>query len=175
LPVDLLSMAAAPNLFRNSPHEEIDAKFKEAGKITILVTQMTWVIGNLQDCHPIEIFANSLRTPAPVTAFGDRLLPGGELQRAIMDDDVLDEVEGTLPRTLEAWVRVQGLDEAFPDLVKDVENSALMNGLWIQALPGRTPTIIVPRSYQELLVRDPHAPLEPRESPYRAETLVFIP
>jgi hypothetical protein len=34
-PVDLLSMAAAPNLFRDSPHEEIEAKFKGAGKITI--------------------------------------------------------------------------------------------------------------------------------------------
>jgi transposase InsO family protein len=156
-PVDLISMAAAPNLFRNSPHEEIAAKFKAAGKITILVTQMTWIIGNLEDCHPIEIFSSSLRTPAPVTSFGDRLLPGGELQRAIMDNDILDEVDGTLPRTLEAWVRAQGLDEAFPDLVQEVENSALMNGLWIQALPGRTPTIIVPRSCQELLVRDTHA------------------
>ena len=111
---------------------------------------MTWVIGNLADCHPIEIFSASLRTPAPVTSFGDRLLPGGELQRAIMDNDILDEVDGTLPRTLEAWVRAQSLDEAFPDLVQGVENSALMNGLWIQASPGRTPTILVPRSCQEL-------------------------
>jgi hypothetical protein len=66
---------------------------------------MTWVVGNLDDCHPIEIFSNSLHTPAPVTAFRDRLLPGGEFQRAIMDNDVLDEVDGTLPRTLEACPR----------------------------------------------------------------------
>ncbi len=156
-PVDLLAMASAPNLFRNSPHVEIAAKFAAAGKITILATQMTWVIGNMEDCHPIEMFANSLRTPAPVTSFQTRLLPEGGLQRDSLHEDILDEVDGTVPRTLEAWTRAQQLDEAFPDLLQKVENNALMNDLWIQALPGRTPTIIVPRSCQELLIRDTHA------------------
>ncbi len=155
--VDLLTMASASNLYRNSPHADIAAKFAKAGKVTILVTQMTWVIGNLDGCHPIEMFANSLRTPALVTAFGNHRLPGGELEPARLDDDILDDVDGTVPRTLEAWTRAQKLDDSFPDLLKKVENGALMNDLWIQALPGRTPTIIVPLSCQELLVRDTHA------------------
>ncbi len=69
MPVDLLAMASAPNVFRQSPHEEIAARFAKAGKVTILATQMTWVLGNMDDCHPIEIFSNTLRTPAPVTGF----------------------------------------------------------------------------------------------------------
>ncbi len=40
-----------------------------------------------------------------------------------------------------------------------MEDYALRNDLWIQAAPGRTPTIVVPRSCQELLIRDTHARL----------------
>ena len=69
MPVDLLAMASAPNVFRQSPHDEIAARFAKAGKVTILATQMTWVLGNMDDCHPVEIFSNTLRTPAPVTGF----------------------------------------------------------------------------------------------------------
>jgi hypothetical protein len=157
MPVDLLAMAAAPNLYRQSPHVEIAARFANTGKITILATQMTWVIGNLEDCHPVETFSSTLRTPAPVTGFGERRLLDGGVERSILDDETLDEVEGTVPRTLEAWVRAQGLDEGFVDLLERVEDKALQNGLWIQALPSRAPTIIVPRSCQEMLIRDTHA------------------
>jgi hypothetical protein len=59
MPVDLLAVAATPNLYRQSPHVEIAARFALTGKITILATQMTWVIGNLSDCHP------SKRSPTP--------------------------------------------------------------------------------------------------------------
>jgi transposase InsO family protein len=159
IPVDLLAESYAPELYKMSPHEEIEARFAKAGKITILATQMTWVIGNLEDCHPIEIFSSTLRTPAPVTGFGERRLPDGGVERAILDDDALDEVEGTVPRTLEAWVRAQKLDAGFDEMVRTMEDCALRNELWIQALPGRTPTIVVPSSCQELLVRDTHARL----------------
>jgi hypothetical protein len=60
MPVDLLAMAASPNLYRQSPHVEIAERFAKAGKVTILTTQMTWVIGNLEDCHPVETFSNVL-------------------------------------------------------------------------------------------------------------------
>jgi hypothetical protein len=99
--VDLLAMAYAPNLFRLSPHEEIAARFAKAGKITILATQMTWVVGNLEDCHPVEIFASAIRTPAPITGFGSRTYGSGETP-APLDEADLKEVEGTVPRTLEA-------------------------------------------------------------------------
>jgi hypothetical protein len=73
--VDLLALASAPNIFRQAPHAEIASRFAKAGKITILVTQMTWVLGNLDDCSPVEMFAASLRTPAPVTGFGHSATP----------------------------------------------------------------------------------------------------
>ncbi len=114
IPVDLLAMAATPNLFRQTPHEEIAARFAEAGKVTILAIQMTWVIGNMTDCHPVETFSNTLRTPAPITGVGERRLPNGGVERSVLDDETLDEVEGTLPRTLEAWTRAQKLDAGFP-------------------------------------------------------------
>ncbi len=60
MPVDLLAIASAPNLYRQSPHAEIAARFAKARKITILANQMTWIIGNLDDCHPLEMFANAL-------------------------------------------------------------------------------------------------------------------
>ncbi len=105
IPVDLLAMAYAPNLFRLSPHEEIAARFAKAGKITILATQMTWVVGNLEDCHPVEIFASAIRTPAPVTGFGSRTYSSGETPTPLDEAD-LEEVEGTVPRTLEAWAKL---------------------------------------------------------------------
>ena len=64
---------------------------------------MTWVIGNLQDCHPIEIFDNALRTPAPVTGTSYRQQPNADGETHVpMSDEDLDEVEGTVPRALEA-------------------------------------------------------------------------
>jgi transposase InsO family protein len=149
-------MAYAPNLFRLSPHEEIAARFAKAGKITILATQMTWVVGNLEDCHPVEIFASAIRTPAPVTGFGSRTYSSGETPTPLDEAD-LEEVEGTVPRTLEAWGRAQNLDPTFPEMVQTIEDKALKDELWIHAPPGRTPTVVVPNSCQELLVRDAHA------------------
>ncbi len=153
--VDLLAMAYAPNLFRLSPND-IAARFAKAGKIKILATQMTWVVGNLEDCHPVEIFANAIRTPAPVTGFGSRTYGSGETP-APLDESDLEEVEGTVPRTLEAWGRAQSLDPTFPEMVQAIEDKALKDELWIHAPPGRTPTVVVPNSCQELLIRDAHA------------------
>ncbi len=151
VPVYLLAMASAPNIFRQAPH-------RKAGKITILVTQMTWVVGNLADCAPIEMFANSLITPAPATGFffveTDANKQGG---RAILAREDLEEVAGTVPRTLESWVRAQTADEAFEILLQSIEHKALRNGLWIYASPSLPTTIIAPLSCQEPLIRDTHA------------------
>ncbi len=121
MPVDLLTMAYAPEIFKGSPHQDIAARFLAAGKLTVLATQMVWVLGNIEDCHPVEIFASSLRTPAPVTGFGYRESPGEQGEtRAILTNDDLDDVEGTIPRTLEAWVRAQKMDSEFDDFVQTV-------------------------------------------------------
>jgi hypothetical protein len=103
------------------------------------------------DCAPIETFAARLRTPAPVTGF-QHPLPGepGETE------DELDLVEGAVPRTLEAWAHAQEADEGFSAMLETIEDKAQRQGLWIHAAANANPTIIVPATYQELLVRDTH-------------------
>ena len=127
VPVDLLALASAPNIFRQAPHEEVARRFAKAGKITILVTQMTLVLGNLEDCAPVEMFAASLRTPAPITGFGHADAPNadGEFPRAILSPDDLDEIKGTVLRTLESCVRAQKADPEFEDLLAKVEDKTV--------------------------------------------------
>ncbi len=57
----------------------------------------------LKDCAPLEMFSNSLRTPAPVTRF----TVDGRIDDSAEVDDSADEVDGTLPRTLKAWIQAQ--------------------------------------------------------------------
>ncbi len=107
--MDLLTIAYSPKLYPGSPHQLIAEKFQAAGKVIILQTQMTWIFGNMADCTPMETFANSLRTPAPVTGFS---VDGG-VHAAIADENVADEVDGAPPRTLEAWIAAQSREPAF--------------------------------------------------------------
>jgi hypothetical protein len=151
LPVDLVDMARRPGIFPDAPHEEISNRLEAAGKLVILQAQMTWVLGNVPACRPVEIFANQLRTPAPITGF-QKPMPGAS--GPVVDD--VEFVEGTVPRTLEAWVHGQTSDQDFTAMLDDVEDKALKQDLWIRATPHDNPTIIVPRSYQEILVRDTH-------------------
>jgi transposase InsO family protein len=151
LPVDLVHAARQPNIFSDAPHEELAERLKRAGKLVILQAQMVWIIGNLPDCAPVETFAARLRTPAPVTGFRSPL-PGeiGEVE------DELDLVEGAVPRTLEAWAQAQEADAGFPAMLETIEEKAQRQGLWILAAANANPTIIVPATHQELLVRDTH-------------------
>jgi hypothetical protein len=148
VPVDLLLHASAPNVFPQAPHDDVAARFAKADKLTILATQMTWVLGNLTDCHPVEIFSASLRTPAPVTA----------LKPADRDNvpEEAEDVEGALPRTLEAWIAAQWADSTFVDLLDTIDEKALKNDLWIHAPALQTPSIIVPHTFHEALIRDTH-------------------
>jgi hypothetical protein len=152
VPVDLLTTASAPNIFKQAPHDEIATRLVKAGKITILVTQMTWVIGNMADCATIEMFANSLITPAPVTGFGYAETGANEQgERAILASEDVEEVAGTVPRTLESWVRAQTADEAFEMLLQSIEHKALQNGLWIYAPPSLPQPSLSPSSAKSLL------------------------
>ncbi len=153
LPVDLSTQTYRPKLFPNAPHDLIEKKFEKAGKVTILAAQMTWVFGKLKDCAPVETFSNSLRTPAPVTGF----TVDGSVHESIDDMDTADEVEGTLPRTLEAWIRAQKRDTQFEALLDTIADKACRQQLWIYAPANDHPRIIVPPSCQEALIRDVHA------------------
>ena len=114
---------------------------------------MVWVLGNVPSCQPTEVFSATLRTPVPITGF-KRPRPGepGEVAASEVED-----VEGALPRTLEAWIRAQQEDDAFPEMLEGIEDKALKEELWINAPTNSTPTIIVPPTCQQLLVRDSHA------------------
>jgi transposase InsO family protein len=151
LPVDLLDQTRRPGIFSDARVDEIARRLEIAGKIVLLEAQMVWVIGNLPGCRPVEIFTNHLRTPAPITGFRATTprKPG-----AVEDD--LEHVEGAVPRTLEAWIHAQQMDEDFPDMLESVEHKAMQNDLWIIAPPDTTPSIIVPLTCRELLVRDTH-------------------
>jgi hypothetical protein len=156
MPIDLLPQIRKPNLYPGSPHEQLALRLEKAGKITISDSQMVWVIGNVLDCCPVEIFAARLRTPAPLTGFDQ---PG--LVEPVNDPAVVspsDEyVEGTLPRTLEAWIETQRQDPDFENCLADIEDKTQRQELWINAPAQQSPTIIVPSTFRESLVRDIHS------------------
>jgi hypothetical protein len=153
IPVDLLSIAYRPRLYPEAPHALIEERFQKAGKVTILETQMlTWVFGNMRNCAPVETFANSLRTPAPVTGY----TVDGHIDSPLDDSDAVDKVEGTLPRTLAAWARAQERDPAFASMLDAIEDMTCRQQLWIHAPSEANQRIIVPLACQELLVRDVH-------------------
>ncbi len=54
----------------------------------------------------------------------------------VLGDHEFDDVEGTVPRTLEAWARAQKLDASFDDLLQTVEDKTLRHELWIQPPPA---------------------------------------
>ena len=151
LPIDLLAQARQPDLFPGCPHEQVTGRLASAGKITILDAQMVWVVGNVAGCCPVEIFSATLRTPAPLTGF---VRPAPGQPGGVLED--LEDAEGTVPRTLEAWMRAQQEDPDFPTLLESMEHKAQKQSLWINAPPNQPPTIIVPITCCELLVRDAH-------------------
>jgi hypothetical protein len=67
VPNDLLSMTFAAQIYPGADIVRLKAQFQTAGKIQILVTQMTWVIGNVPQYRVVEMFSQSLLTAAPIT------------------------------------------------------------------------------------------------------------
>ena len=126
IPVDLLDQVYAINLYEDAPHVLIRERFEVAGKITILATQMTWVIGNILNCSPVEIFATTLQTRVPI--------PGSSTQDFVV----------SVPETIEDWIEVQEKDPDFEEFSRSLEHSAVRNDLHILAKPNRPPLILVP-------------------------------
>jgi hypothetical protein len=126
MPVDLVAQVRRANLYPNCPHEQIALRLEAAGKITILDAQMIWLVGNVPDCRPIEIFSAQLRTPAPLTGF---VRPSSSDPADACKD--LAEAEGTVPRTLEAWIHAQQADADFPAMLEAIRDKAQRQGLWI--------------------------------------------
>jgi transposase InsO family protein len=153
LPVDLLDVVRRPNIFPDSPQEDLARALERSGKLLILQSQMTWVLGNLPGCNPTEIFAARLRTRAPAVG---SILPEPVVVADQSKDPEGGLAAGQLPRTLEEWATAQQDDGAFAEMLDAVEERALKHDLWIRAPASSNPIIIVPPSCQELLVRDTH-------------------
>ena len=139
LPVDLLDMARKPDIFPGAPHQDIANRFERAGKLTILEAQMTWVIGNLPGCRPTETFALRIRTPAPLTS-SSQPVPGVHEGQELAED-----AEGTVPRTLEAWVQAQQGCTDFQAMLDLIDMTAVREDLWIHAPPTLLPPSSSPK------------------------------
>ncbi len=51
----------------------------------------------------------------------------------------MEEVEGDVLRTLEAWIRAQQADEDFSAMLEEIEHKALKWDMWIYAPPTLRP------------------------------------
>jgi hypothetical protein len=156
IPVDLLPQVRKPKLYPGIPHDQLALRLEKAGKVTILDSQMVWVIGNVPGCCPVEIFAARLRTPASLTSF-ERPGPVNSANDPDVAPNSDEDVECALSRTLEAWIKAQKDDPDFDDCLVEIENKAQRQELWINAPAQQCPTIIVPRTCREMLVRDAHS------------------
>jgi len=163
LPIDLASQAYSPGLYFGSPHEEIEAAFQKAGKLSLLSPQMIWIIGNVPDCAPVETFSAELRTPAPLmdlfalattpnTAAADPNTSDPGSPSSVDDDSFVTDV----PQTLEAWAEAQAADPEFGALIATINDVAVRSNLHIHAPADRPPRIIVPPSTQTALIRHTH-------------------
>ncbi len=72
VPNDLLASAFSNRIYLGANPTALKEKFQVAGKLQILATQMTWVIGNVPEYRALEMFSQVLRTPAPIT--GDQVV-----------------------------------------------------------------------------------------------------
>ena len=101
VPNDLLSESFADKIYPEANAAAIKLRFQEAGKLQLLVTQMTWVIGNVPTYKAIEMFSQQLRTEAPITGTG---VPNFE------SSGTFDE---PVPTSVEEWIVEQQRDPEF--------------------------------------------------------------
>jgi hypothetical protein len=95
-PNDLLAESFAAKIFPGADVDDLQARFLATGKVQILVTQMTWVIGNIPEYKAIEMFAQSLRMSAPLT--------GSAAQDPNTSSSVGDMFDEAVPTSVEEWV-----------------------------------------------------------------------
>ena len=140
VPVDLLTQTYAPGIFAEAPHSKLLDLFTRSGKITILASQMTWVIGNIAGCCPVETFASAPSTPIPS--------PGSS-----SDADTFTDAT---PQTIEGWIDAQTSDPDFTTFIAGLEHVAVRDNLHLHAPPNEIPKILVPPSVREPLIRSVH-------------------
>ena len=143
LPIDIATQACASNLYPDIPHAAVKTAFVAAGKLTMLATQMLWVIGNIPNCTPIEVFESTLTTTAP-------------LMKDLDPENPANEFADPVPKSIEEWIEAQETCPDFASMLDGIDHVAVRNGLRIYAPPDSLPKIIVPPSMQEPLTRYQH-------------------
>ena len=82
----------------------------------MLATQMLWVIGNIPNCTPIEVFESTLTTTAP-------------LMEALDPENPANEFADPVPKSIEEWIEAQ---ETCPDFASMLEESYHKARHWAQ-------------------------------------------
>jgi hypothetical protein len=144
VPNDLLAESFAVRIFPDADTTRLKAAFDAAGKIQILSTQMTWIIGNIPEYNRLKMFAQSLRTPAPIT--GSKSTPTNNS----------DNFDSPVPTTLEEWIREQKRDPLYENAVAALPGTAFRHGLYLYAPDNAPPRILVPPQTREGLIRFTH-------------------
>ena len=149
MPLDLAHVTLDRRLARkaNLDHDLLVAKFDGAAKITVLATQMLWLVGGIPELANSAItFASTLATPAPLLEKYDGTLPNP----AVPTHDV--------PTTIEQWIEAQ---EADPACTTGIPPSEIVHqdGLALHAAADHPLRIIVPEQYREPLIRQRHEDL----------------
>jgi hypothetical protein len=114
IPVDLLDEVYSVNLHPNSPLVLIREKFDVAGKLSILAIQMVWIIGNVPDCAPVEIFSSAIQSHTPI--------PGS----STVTDPMTFEQQ--VPETIEDWIQAQEDDPSFAESLHDIMQHSANDG-----------------------------------------------
>jgi hypothetical protein len=142
VPNDLLVESFAAKIFPGADSEDLQARFQAAGKVQILVTQMTWVIGNVPEYKSIEMFAQSLRTLAPLTGIS------GEIPNT--SSIVEDTFNESIPTSVDEWIEEQMKDTDFLRSLNSIPGVACRDGLYLYALDNVSPRIFDPRKLVRL-------------------------
>jgi transposase InsO family protein len=157
--IDLAGRSCFPSVHPDSPHAKIEAAFRAAGKVTILASQMIWIVGNVPDCQPAETFSAQLVTPALLLSHAQETTPStpntpdpGSSSSADGDSTFVTDV----PQALGRWAESQHNDSDFTSFVSKLSHVAARGNLCIHAPPDKPPRIIAPPSVQTPLVRHTH-------------------
>ena len=122
IPNDLLSESFADKIYPEANAAAIKLRFQAAGKLQILVTQMTWVVGNIPTYTAIEMFSQHLRTDAPITGV---IAPNPE------SSSTFDE---PVPTSVEEWIVEQQRDLEFLRSLDTLPHIACRDGLYLLPL-----------------------------------------
>jgi transposase InsO family protein len=150
VPNDLLSESFADKIYPEANAAAIKLRFQAAGKLQILVTQMTWVVGNIPQYTAIEMFTQTLRTTAPITGSASQDPPN-------QSSDLNDTFDEPVPTLVEEWITEQTKDAAFLQSLEALHDIACRDGLYLYAPDNMPPRILVPPGTREPLIRFTHA------------------